>query len=390
MKNITVSICLWFGALAAGCHEPAGAPARIGSAEEILTAGAPPLLDARGLEERGFGPTATAHVALWTEDGDVAIADAATGEIVSVAASGAVAERDVAWDPWESRLVTVEASPDAEGGEIASYSVDPGGALGPRRHEVWVDGIARVLASPFGAVVLEESYGERWRLASPGGPTPSVAAPRPMSIAVAPFAGGMAVRALTYGFGDDSLEIWDASVTADGVSAPMVTPLDDSASRWVPVRWVPVGEGGYLARVEEEEIAIAWLDPASTVTEIARLPAAGARVEAAAAVDPGTLILLVSAGGQSSGGVDVEILRFALGGEIGCRADIDLPGEVRQAFSFFSRDLLIVGPSRALVATTEGVFAIDVPAGCPVIPWVDAAFEGDALRGPMDLVVTPY
>ena len=64
--------------------------------------------------------------------------------------------------------------------------------------------------------------------------------------------------------------------------------------------------------------------------------------------------------------------------------------EVRQAFSFFSRDLLIVGPSRVLVATTEGVFALDVPPGCPMTPWVDDAFEGDALRGPMDLVVTPY
>ena len=66
---------------------------------------------------------------------------------------------------------------------------------------------------------------------------------------------------------------------------------------------------------------------------------------------------------------------------------LDLPGVPGRALLFFSRDLIAVGQSRLLAATTAGVFAITVSDACPLSLDVDPIFDGDALRGPLDLCV---
>jgi len=391
MKEKIIGMGLVMGLLAAGCREPwqRGVDESQGGGSASTSTSAETgriLVDVPG----DGADTAVKRVAVWTEAGDVAIVNAGTGEVLSVAPGGGLGgDVDIAWDPWKSRLITFEGDPDAQWGEVASYPVEvvPGGVeIGSRKHEVWIDGIARLVASPFGPVILEESYGPRWRLVSPEGPTPSVAAPLPRSIATGPTPqGGFAIRALTYGFSDDAPEIWSAEVTPEGVETvgtPELTSVEEAVSPWAPVRWTPSEDGGYLARADSWNLGISSLDDEGVTTSTSAIVASVDRVEGLWDMGGPTLVALVR------GSADVVIARFAPGGGVDCAATLDLPGDAKEAFSFFSRDVLVLSPDRLLVGTSAGVFAVSVPEGCPCVPVVEPGFQGDALRGPIAALVT--
>lgn len=149
------------------------------------------------------------------------------------------------------------------------------------------------------------------------------------------------------------------------------------------MRWTPSEEGDYLARAEAGDLEVFRLDEDGLPLSAAAVAVGIDRVEAVSDMTDRTLAALVS------GGADLAIVRLAPGGELACAATLDLPGEVKQASSFFSRDLLVLSPDRVLVATSAGVFAVVVPDGCPMFPVPDLGFGGDALRGPMAAVMTP-
>lgn len=326
-----------------------------------------------------------------TADGGVALVDLASGAVLAGAPGGDPAldgpEGDVACDPYLSRVVVLDASAEDEWGEVASYALSPFGAgappsLGPREHEVWVDGVARVAASPSGLLVFEDGAGgPRWKLVSDSGPTPGLSAPRPASLVTGEGAGGLfGVAALTYGALSDSLEVRTATVDASGIHPDQIAPLSlVPPGDWPSARAAWAGGdihllsamGGDLAWSSLSGGAPPWvaLDPGAPIE----------RLEHAVALPGGeTLVAL------ASGAADVVAVHLA-GGVPACAAAIDLPGEAAGSLHFFSRGLVAAGPGRALAATSAGVFAVSVSGACPLALGVDPSFDGDALRGPLDV-----
>lgn len=342
---------------------------------------------------RGAAPGG-ALVATRTATGGVALVDMGSGAIVAEAAGGGLdgPEADIACDPWMSRVLVFESDPDAEWGEIAGHSIDvgPGGggqppsvALGAREHEVWVDGLARVAASPYGALVFEDgAAGPRWKLVSEQGPTPSAYGPRPASLAAGSGPGGLFhAAALTYGPSSDGLDLRFATVEQDGIHIDSVEPLGLSPpGDWPSARAAWTAAGAHLIAAEQGNVLV------SLVSGGAAAP--WASVPLAAPIDgfhdaaalPGGDVLV----GLASGGADVVAVRLGPDGAPACAAALDLPGEAQGGLLFFSRGLTVAGPGRVLAATSSGVFAVQVTGMCPLAVALDPAFSGDALRGPLD------
>jgi hypothetical protein len=104
------------------------------------------------------------------------------------------------------------------------------------------------------------------------------------------------------------------------------------------------------------------------------------RIEHAVALPDGVTLAALT-----TGDADVVVVRLDPTGAPACAAALDLPGEARQSVLFFSRGIVAAGPSRALAATSSGVFAFTVSAACPLEVDVDPTFAGDGLRGPLDV-----
>ena len=332
-----------------------------------------------------------APVLLFTDAGEIALADPSTGAVLAAApGAGLEGVRDVSFDPWGSRAVVYEGDLSDEYGEIATYPLGAGG-LGARAHRAWVDGDARVLAAPAGIVVFEESYGARWKLLGPGdGPALSVVAPRPASVWGEPEGDGLRVHALTYGdpWDDTGLDRREALVTPAGIPVPEVHPLDLAPASSPPTtrlaRCAELG-GAVLVDVAEGAIVVALAGSAG-VGPAWPIPLGSpvARIEHALVL-PGTTVLVALASAPS------RLVAAELGpdGAPLAAAAIDLPGDVRVEDRFASRDLLAVGPGRVLAATAQGVLAVAVTreAG-EVVLAPDEAFAGAALRGPLEGPVT--
>ncbi len=323
----------------------------------------------------------------WTAEGDVALFDGTTGGILASSSGGGLGgERDLAFDPWFSRLLVFEGDAEGTWGEVASYPVLPGEAgpsLGERDHEVWIDGVARVAASPFGALVFEDGYGPRWRLVrADGQPSSSVFGPRPVSLATGPLSdGGFRAEALTYGIEDDAADIRVAQVGPTGIDVPVTVPLLVPPMSSPPTaRWVESAGGGQLVDVESGEVWIttfagsgwpSWmpvgLEPGVTgVEQVAPFPG-------------GDRLALLT-----TGAFDLVVASIGPGGAPQCAAGLDLPGEAEKAPLFFARGLVPVSATRVLVATSTGVLAVTLSGDCPPALAIDPDFESDALKGPLD------
>jgi hypothetical protein len=331
-------------------------------------------------------PAAIPDFAAFTASGDLAIAAGDTGAIRSTAAAGATGERDLAWDPWNGRVLVQQTDEESDGGEIAAYPLADG-ALGARSHLVWVDGRARLLATPFGPVVFEVGYGQRWKLLGDQ-PSSSVIAPPPASAWLSIDPEGTLVHALDHGANGDELHLRTALVSSTGISAPLDLPLglapatQPPTTRLVPA---PARGGAVLLDVAGASLAVrlvhdSSVDPPSLVP----LPSPGARIEAAVALAGGEVVALLLSG-------QTTLLAIDAGGAVSSRAEVPLPGDVAPADRFFSRDLAALSDTRLLAATSAGVHALDVthPPGSDLALALDATFDGAALRGPICLVSTP-
>lgn len=352
---------------------------------------------ARGASPRGpvlaAGEETPRRIAGTTADGKLALFDGATGELLSSAAAGETGPiADIACDPFLSRVLSVEQAEGEEWGELVTHALDAGSeegspALGAGEHLVWIDGVARVAATPVGAVEFQESYGERWKLLPEGGaPTPGAPARVPVSIAVVPGDGGPPVLLglPECGLGGEQ-NLLSAMLTPAGVGAvaaqPLFSlPLSDPGD--CSVRWARSKGGEHVIAVTAGEVGVFSSAGAGGVWG-PRVPVAlGAAVEgveSAVGMEGAPVVVALV-----TGAIDVAAVRLSPSGEVECATSLDLLGEVASSRGRLGRGLTAAGPLRALAATSEGVFGLALSEGCPLALEVDAAFSGDALRGPLD------
>ncbi len=319
-------------------------------------------------------------------EGGLAVVDAASGAVVATAPATSGRGRDGAVDPWARPSVAFGGEDDADGGELATLPLDRAG-IGAPRHLTWVDGDARIVATPFGVVVFEAGYGARWRLLPhDGAPGPSVTAPAPLSIAIPAGPSGVSLRALVPADGG-GLALATAAVGPAGLGTPTLEAIDGLAAEGAAPRWVetPAMGGSLLVDVVRGEILVHRVSADGKAGPARRLEGSLAsprsRLEHAAAIEGGRrLALLLSKPSR------VVVVVLGDGLATGAAIAHDLPGNVRIEPRFFSRELVVLG-RRIFVATTEGVVALDVGAD-PGDPPLDPApgFPIEGLCGPLALM----
>jgi hypothetical protein len=337
---------------------------------------------------RGSPPDAEAPLVAFTDAGDLAIIDAASGAILGSAPGGGLhGPRDITLDPWGDRVVVFESDEDETGGEITTYPLHAP-QIGPRAHLAWVDGRVRLAAAPLGIVVFEESYGTRWKMFwRDGSPTTSVAAPRPASAWIDSSSGGAAVQALTYGDGaaPPALDLRRMELQPGSLEAPAVIALAASFGSLPPTaRMVraPALGGDLLVDRGSSGMTLVLVSSLGAVMGSTSVDILGpsSRVEAATTLEGGRVVVVLT-----SNEPRLVAVRLGDGFEVIGAAALDLGAPVRVEDLFFSRDLRAIAPGRVLAATAAGVLAIDVTEGdLGVTLTLDPFFNGSGLRGPLD------
>ncbi len=333
-----------------------------------------------------------ADVVAWTAEGALAVLDGRTGALRAQASpTDLLGERDLSYDPQNERVFVFESDADDQWGEITHYAIstDTGGSLsfGPRVHRAWVDGTAKLLASPFGVVVFEMGYGERWKtLLDTGTQVASLLQPVPASAWIHGTSASPTISALAYGDMGAQRRV-DAPLSPDAlgpaVSTLLPVPVTSSppTARLIPA---PLRSGAVLLDVAGDQLVIR-LSSGGAVSSatMTQLPASGLGIEDAAALEGGEIVLVLLSG-------ESQLLALELDpdAEILSQYTLPLPGEVRQATRFVSRDLAVLSSGRALVATSEGVFAIVVNRSTKGVELsFDDGFDGTLFRGPLAAIV---
>lgn len=339
-----------------------------------------PLPDEGGATENRGDP-----IVGFTVSGAVVVFDGQTGEITSKVEGGGGTPRDVAVDPWRKGVWVFEENDDASGGEIrfcplqnafGIANMDEAPNLQPCTHTVWIDGLAAMSPGEEGLWVFEYGIGgARWKILRPGQVTPSVSAPRPMSISRK----NGEIQALSYGFQNDRLQMFRAHAGQTNLQVtqefdwgePLGDPptaryawqgydaglLFDAVSNMLTVRRVMKGEIG-LPMTIDVGISVS-------------------RIEAAVGLGTSALVL----------GTDALWIVTAGASNVELMTGLWLHGDVRESPFFFSRDLLVT-PHRAFVGTDRGVRAVvlENDGDTVVNVFQDEQFVGDELRGPLDAI----
>lgn len=345
----------------------------------------PPIAAEKEALRIGLRLRSTADALAWTGEGALAVIDGRTGAVrSSVEGAGLGGVRDVAYDPWGKRAFVFEGDAQDGWGEISGHALIAGPlgpTLGPYVHLAFIDGEARLLASPLGVVVFEAgAYGARCKvLFDAGGPASSVALPSPASAWVE--AGG-AISLRTIHYEDGAIVRGSVPLKWKSIGAPSFESLGlavgpESSARLVHA---PARGGAILLAIEGSALSLRLAGGASPgpAAEVP-LGAAGLRIEHAIALDDGAVVLALLSGQSRV----VAVMTDEAGAIVGSDT-LDLPGVVRQETTFFSHDLARLDDRRALAATSAGVVAIRVirEAGTVQLA-IDPTFVGDALRGPV-------
>jgi len=387
---------IWSGFLAmtittVGCGE-AALPSEEGEAKPSapLGAGAPSSTP----HPRGEPPNEAAieqwislipDVLTWTSADDLALIDGQSGAVRQIrSTAGLGGTRDLIYDPWQRRAVVFEL--DGQNGEIASYAVEKtigGHHMQPRLHEAWVDGDARLLPSPLGIVVFEESYGERWKvLFNDQESTTSVPAPRPASAWITGGAWDFTIHALTY-TDVGLLYRRAAKVTWKKIASPDTSGLNVVQVGSPPTARLlhaPARGDALLFDVMGTDLVVRPVKgPNAGPSTIIPLGAAGQRIEHAVAFDGGAVALLLISGDSRVLAIETDTAGAVTHTDV-----LSLPGQVRQETRFFSHDLATLGRRHALAGTSAGVFSILVKRDAVGVHLsLEPGFNGSSLRGPI-------
>ena len=334
--------------------------------------------------------SAVADLLAWTQTGDLAMADGRTGAIRHVAKTlELTGGRDVAYDPWAGRAIVLEAEGGAAGGEVASYAILSGQGFGPRTHLASTGGELRLLPTSLGLLVLGD-VADGWRALFAGG-TPSVAVqgPRPMSAWATADPGGVLVHALAYGPSSGELDAAQASLGPASLGPAKAQPLDAGAGTLPPSARVvpaPARGGALLLDVGGSFLSVRSVTGAATGSpSLAPLGAVGLRIESALALLDGAVVVALL-----SGQTRVVALEVDADLAVASMAEVTLPGDPAPSTRFLSHDLAVQAPGRVAAATGAGVFSVDVTRDDDGVHLaLDPAFDGGALRGPLDGVRPP-
>lgn len=341
----------------------------------------------------------------WTDTGQLALWDSATGEAIDQTALPSQARppgaRDVAWDRFRQRAVLFESDEEEQAGELGTVAVTglggPEPGLGIYQHRAWVDGRARLWPVQGGIVVFEEGYGERWKLLRDDAvPTASIAAPRPASAWSELEPDGSRVEALSYGPSGSppAFQLVRAWATREGLDGLCTEPLG-VVPQTVPLsaRLAPLPTGSSPAaawrgmlvdlRAGVPVLRLVGLGGASEAVQLTAGPLAE-RIEQVVAL-PGVhqgdrrgLAALLSRPSRllvSSFDPALDDVRTAV---------VALVGQTRIHDRFFARDLLAIGSHRLLVATSAGAWAADITFGeSRLHATLDVSFDGRQIRGPL-------
>lgn len=326
-------------------------------------------------------------VLTWTETDELALVDGESGAVRQVmATAGTSAARDIVYDPWMSRAVVFEGATSSRSAEVSTYPLDVGLLgleLSPRVHAHWVEGDGRLLPSPLGVVLFEQGEGDRWTtLYSDEESSASVTAPSPASTWIESSGWDFTLHALTYG-AHGQLNLRSSAVRWKAMFPPENTALDvgtSAASPGARMALAPRLGGALLFDVDGSDLAVRLIYGVKA-GPAARIPlgASGMRVEHAVTIDGGEVSLLLLSGESRLLAIETDAGGFVTGADV-----LALPGEVRVEPRFFSRDLVLLGPRRALAATSAGVFAVRIARGpLGVRLALDEGFDGQGLRGPL-------
>jgi hypothetical protein len=336
--------------------------------------------------QAGAGEETVTPIVGFTKLGAVVIFDGRTGEVFSTAQGGGGTPRDVAMDPWQKGVWVFEENEDASGGEIRFCPLEKafGAAktmalptmLGSCDHAVWIDGTAALLPMENGLWVFEDGIGgPRWKVLRAGQVTPSVSAPRPVSI----WAEHGEIEVLSYGFQNDRLQMLYADT---GQSEPEVLQEFDWSG---PDGYPPTAryawlsrEAGLLFDAVSNTLTVRRVGGGETgLTMTIDVGIAVPRIEAAAGVGASALVL----------GKDALWIVEARDSGVALMSGLWLNGDVRDSPLFFSRDMLVVS-DRAFVGTDRGVRAIALENDGDVVvnAFLDGQFVGEGFRGPLDKI----
>lgn len=393
---------LFAGVVLGGCGCPTETT---GSYEDLDRARQAP---GRSLTHRPWrlAPTPLGRVVIgWSDAGAPVLFDSRSGAVIDEASPSppdrSGSGRDVAWDPYQQRVLRLDCDPDEQSGEISTLSVTglqtgwPSWAR--QEHRAWVDGRARLWPLPDGIVVFEEGLGERWRLLRDDGvPTASVAASRPASVWSYPRDAGLEILALGHGpaGGGPALQRLEGLVSAEqGVRvctrplrvAPTTIPPTARMVPWRPADDTASTELALVVDLAAGRPLIHLLGPAGPLAKaMLGVRQRFGRLEQALALPGprrgrrGLVVLLMS---RPSAVVvataDADFARVSA-------AMLELPGATRVEDRFFGRAALGVAANRVLAATDAGVWAIGIRSqGREVSLALDRRFDGSRLRGPL-------
>ncbi len=258
--------------------------------------------------------------------------------------------------------------------------------LGPRQHLAWMPGVARLLPTPQGTVVFDDGGGGEWSVVSARGASAARRAPQPTSVWLSTTAPVPTVHALVYGPSSGELDWVDAGVHGGVPAAPSVVPLAVSSGTLPPSARVvaaPARGGALLVDVLGSRLTVRTAGASSlgAVAE-AELGAPELRIEAAVALEGGAMVALLI-----SGVTEIVALAIDPAGAITSIAAAALPGEVAPSTHYLSHNLAVQGTYRIAAATDAGVFSLQVWTDSKRVHLaLDPAFEGSALRGPIDAI----
>ncbi len=300
-------------------------------------------------------------LAATTSDGAVVVLRASDGaELAREASSGLGGLIDLTHDVTRGDLVLYEENDEGEGAAIGRFPLTLGGGIAklePRMKVAWVDGVARLLATPEGRVSFEENIGQRWKLDVPnGGPLPSIACPRPASVAIvgedgarrlvgvsAPFPDEGPLRRLEVSVGPSGFgDCHERDIAGAPASARLVV-LPDGRELLVGVASSGVVVTSMVDGVLAPERALGI--EAQTVEQAIVVGEAANRIALLTSGPPRVIVIGLSAAGSEL--------------SIASRTSIDLPVDVRREQRFFSREMAYT-QGRIFVATKSGVVAVDL------------------------------
>jgi hypothetical protein len=324
-----------------------------------------------------------------------------TGMVASRAAppDAGVSFRDLVFDSRHRRLWLFESDAEELSGSVTAIAFGaPKPFLGARQPRAWLDGLAFLWPLHDGVVVFENGYGTRWRfLPDDGQWLPSQPAPLPAAIWGSSDEAGTWLDGIAYPATPLGALRRVSAASSDGSLGPVEISASDVHASTMPSSALAVpafasgdallvdvlanGAGVGLRRRDGDQ----WQAPQVLPLpfDVSSLREVRGMSRAAPAADRERLAVFVEQPPH------VGVIDWPLGDgpdSVATSAWYPVDAPTGRPDWAVSRELLVVGHDRVLVATAGGVLAFRFVEATPSSPARlvrEVAFVGDSLRGPL-------